>query len=469
MKLPAHTFPTMNPLPAFLVSSLLVGSLLAEALPATFLFSDRTFVNGKVRSIDPEAETMVIDSESLGNDVSLLSGRLLEMVFSQEATNERPDYIAIATTTGHYNDQHRDTIKGRLVDLNEEQVVLDTWYAGRLTLRRSMLTSLEIFDETPGFYQGPNGPEGWVSSSGKFEDAWIFENRSMASIGSTGIARQVDFPEMTQLSFTAKWKENPYFRLMFYSNDGKTDNPQQGYMLNVQRSYLSIYRRDPRRGGDSVLGESIPQLREAEQAEFTFYLNRAKGGTNALFIDGVQVGTWSADNDANYQGNWLHFVPGNSEPFRVSNLSVKNWDGIMPAAVEEETSDPEIEKEELKGQEVRLVNGDVVVGEVKKITEDLMELETSFGDVLVPVKAVNNINLQSQEEEVRQMRGDVRAWFSDGGYMTIQLKAFDGKTLKGYSQVWGEADFDIAAFQRVEFNIWRRDLDPARFDVDARW
>ena len=51
----------------------------------------------------------------------------------------------------------------------------------------------------------------------------------------------------------------------------------------------------------------------------------------------------------------------------------------------------------------------------------------------------------------------------------MKLKSLDEKTLRGYSQVWGDAEFDIDAFSRIEFNIWRPELDTARYGSSTDW
>ncbi len=60
------------------------------------------------------------------------------------------------------------------------------------------------------------------------------------------------------------------------------------------------------------------------------------------------------------------------------------------------------------------------------------------------------------------MKGDVRAWWHDGGHVTFQLKAIDGNSVTGYSQSFGEQKFDLNAFSRIEFNIYNEELNQMR-------
>ena len=64
--------------------------------------------------------------------------------------------------------------------------------------------------------------------------------------------------------------------------------------------------------------------------------------------------------------------------------------------------------------------------------------------------------------------GDVRAWFHEGGYVTIKMHSFDGKKIKGYSQVYGDAEFDASAFEKIEFNIWNEKINTIREGTETK-
>lgn len=448
------------------------GSVLGEDA-SVLTFADKTRISGTPKAVDGENKLLTINSPSLQGETTLKTNKLLEMTLTGDPKAFESDHYALATISNHHRDSHLDSIRGRLIHLDDKTITLDTWYAGKLTLRRSMVRSLDIFNQSPSFYDGPNGPEGWVASDGDVEKSWTFKNRSMISKSRTGIARQIDIPDRAKISFTAEWKTSPYFRILFLSNDGSLDYPSSGYALNINRTYLSLFRNEPRARNTDVIGEQIRNIREAEMAEFTIFLDRSKEGTSAVYIDKMQIGTWDGIDDTALEGNWLHFVPQQSgNAIKFSNISVSQWDGTLPPAVlkteNEDGEDLEAEKE-LEGQKIHLANGDVVIGNILKIEKDMVFLSTSFGDVRVPVKRMRSVGLSKETDEVRMEPGDIRAWFHEGGYITIKLKSLDDKTIKGYSQVYGDAEFDINAFSRLEFNIWRRELDPARYGASTDW
>jgi hypothetical protein len=435
--------------------------------PSILTFSDKSRISGIPKSVEAEKKQIILDSPSLEGQTTLNTGKLLEMTLHGKPEEIEADHYALATIKGHFRDSHRDTIRGRLTDLDDETITLETWYAGKLTLRRSLVHSLDIFNQSPSFYNGPDGPEGWVSAGGDIDKYWTFKNRTMISKARSGIAREVEIPDKAKISFTANWKSSPYFRLLFFSDDGSDDYPGTGYSLNVQRTYMSVYRNAPNDRNNDIISESIRNLLEAETAEFTIYLDRSKDGTNAIYIDDKEIGTWTGVDDTKFKGKWIHFVPQNTSPIKFSGISVAQWDGILPAKPEEEE---EVDTEDqLEGQEIRLANGDVVIGTVKSIDEGQVSLSTSFGDVGVPIKLMRSVALSNKIDEVRMETNDVRCWFHEGGYITVKLKSLDEKTLKGYSQVWGDAEFDINAFSRIEFNIWRPELDTARYGSSSDW
>jgi hypothetical protein len=51
-------------------------------------------------------------------------------------------------------------------------------------------------------------------------------------------------------------------------------------------------------------------------------------------------------------------------------------------------------------------------------------------------------------------KGDILAWFADGGRLTFRLDSMSPETLGGYSQAFGDGKFQIGAFSRLEFNIY---------------
>lgn len=440
---------------------------------ATLLFADETRITGRPQSIDGPRELLKLQSPSLGRDTVLKTDRLLELGLNGTPRELDSDHYAIATLKNHYNQNFHDSIRGRLLRLNDDTVTLETWYAGQLDIRRSLVKSLNIYESAPSFYEGPKGPEGWVAAEGDLEDSWNFDGRSMTSKEKVGIAREVEIPTKAKISFKASWKGRPYFRLLFFADTGSRSYSNEGYFLNFQTSHLSLYRNAKGNLGNNqnVMTQSIRNLFNAETATFTIFLDREKEGKNAIYINDEEIDSWTGVDDTVFEGKWLHFVPQTDGPQRFSQISVTQWDGNLPKGSDDEKKPEKIapQPEKMEGQAIRLANGDLLVGTVEGIEKGLAKIATSFGPVKVPVRFMRSVNLVTEKDEVRMEKNDVRAWFHDGGYITLKLKSLQDDRIKGYSQAWGDAEFDLNAFSRIEFNIWRRELDTARFGNESEW
>ena len=143
--------------------------------PSVLTFSDKSRISGTPKSVEAEKKQLIFDSSSLEGLTVLNTKRLLEMTLNGAPKKFEADHYALATIKGHFRDSHRDTIRGRLTNLDDKTITLETWYAGNLTLRRSLVHSLDIFSQSPSFYNGPDGPEGWVSAGGNIEKYWTFK------------------------------------------------------------------------------------------------------------------------------------------------------------------------------------------------------------------------------------------------------------------------------------------------------
>ena len=212
--------------PSTLFSILLIASSqpgLGDPLNSTLTFSDETRITGHPLSIDSDKKILNFTSPSLQGEIPLKTNALLEMTLDGTPKDVKADHYALATIKSHHKDPHKDTLRGRLVHLDDESITLDTWYAGRLTLKRSLVHALDIFKQSPTFFTGPNGPEGWVTSEGSIDENWTFKNRTMISKNRRGIARKVQIPERAKITVTAQWKGTPYFRILFLSDDPSSD------------------------------------------------------------------------------------------------------------------------------------------------------------------------------------------------------------------------------------------------------
>ncbi|MGC6426135.1 MAG: hypothetical protein ACON5H_03955 [Akkermansiaceae bacterium] len=419
------------------------------------VFMDETTITGAVHSIDGENGTLEFTSPSLKGRSVLKTGKLLDLQLDFSHDAPESEHYALATIKPRYNEEPpQDSIRGTFVGIDAEHITLDTWYAGKLKLKRSLVQGLDIFENSPRLFNGPTSLEGWVSSSGDMEKNWEFKQRALVSKGSGSIARKIAMPDKLKLSFHVAWKGSPYFKASFLSNSNRDSYSNRGYALQVQTSYISFSRTGPKRDRTDLYSQNQRTLLSQEGANFEIYLDRAAEGANALYVDGKKLTNWEGVDDLEGMGEWLMFAPNRNRAVKVSRIAVSQWDGQLPLEKTEGKVEAEDVLEGLSGQRINLANGDAVLGEVSKVEDGNAVLKTVLGELNVPVARLRSFGLESEEDQPRMYGKDIRAWFTEGGSVTLRLDAITPEKLRGYSQVFGEAEFDLRAFSRIEFNIW---------------
>lgn len=451
-----------------------------QPLKTTLTFTDDTRISGQPLSIKGKLKQLLLNSKSLSTETTFKTNQLMEMSLNGNPQQVESDHYAVATIKPHLFKTHNDSLRGQLVSIDDDTVVLDTWYAGRLTLDRSLVKTLNIFEQAPTSYHGPSGPKGWVHPNHASDDPWIFGKNTMTSTSRYGAARKIKVPQLTKLSFNIAWKDTPYFKVLFLSNEGENDSPSERYELSVYSIRITLNRRLENMGDLKVFQERPKNLRSSKNAKIDIYIDRSEEGVNAVYLDGNKIGTWTNFDDTKMKGEWLHFIPGqSSSPIRISQISVSDWSGNLPLnETEDEKEDSEDKENKASDAEpqtddksIRLGNGDIIIGKIKQIVDTTVTLSSKYGELKVPVQRLRSIELSTPEDaekEDRMEAGDVRAWFHEGGYVTIKMHSFDGKKIKGYSQVYGDAEFDASAFEKIEFNIWNEKINTIREGTETK-
>ena len=442
-----------------LCSNLLTAQDKTTRPTGSILFGNRDRLSGHAIKVD-ENNNLIWNSPVLRNEVPLRISEILEMSLrSPIGLKPKAGHIAKITLT------NGDTAYGTLSVLNEEYVTLITDYAGTLNLKRGAVSRLEITESERGIYAGPHDMANWTVADGP-QSAWQLYNGQLVSSGSASIAQEFELPEKAHISFSLDWRSSLKLSILMLSDDGETDKPENHYHFQLNRQ--NIYLRKRWEGGNGRgIGHSanIRALKEKENARFDFYVDRSTD-TIALYIDDEQAQIWNdAEPDTNSFGNWIHFISEEGFPVKISNINISEWtSGELPddsLLAEDDDLSPE------EGERIFMKNGDTLIGEVGKITDGLLSVESEFTPINVPIERINNIDLTKEKsdplyDEAIRRKGDIRAWFKSGGRITFRLDSFGDLTMHGSSQNFGEASFDINAFSRIEFNIYNQELNAKR-------
>jgi len=366
-----------------------------------------------------------------------------------------------------------DTVRGQLASVTDAQITLDTWYAGRLVFRRVMVRDLVISEFPDYIYRGPNGLDEWTQSEQPPNWA-IHEDGGFLSTSTGSIAREVPFPEEFTLDFEARWTGSFRLHLILLSDDLSTDSPGNGYEIVFQRQSVHL-RRCGERQWIGHTNRAI-DLQQNEKAHIRIRVSTLTGQF-AFYVNHQIVEVWT-DPEFNSEnlGSAIHFVARDNSPLVIARIDLSRWNGILEEKPDDrpvvgrigvgdarmgwgdfnEHLEEATEEAENDGAMV-LKNGDRIRGTVMAIEEGMITIKTPYRDVSLPVERLRTLALMPVDlEEPKREIGDVRAWFADGGSIVFRLEGVtdDGTSVQGYSQTFGNAVFDLSAFNRLEFNIY---------------
>jgi hypothetical protein len=464
----------MNP---FLRFTLIASSLLlrvdADDSMSTIRFLNKDQINGRLSSFD--TERIVWNSDSLVKPTPFFLNKVLDLTLPAKSGENASN----ATHKASVILMNGDTVNGQLASVTDEIIELDTWYAGRLKFNRVMVRSLDISQLEDFIFSGPVGMKGWVPA---IEPAsWKFSNTALISEAPGSIAREFDLPDEFTLSFDLAWRGGLRFNLTIFSDDVTTDNPENGYDIVFQRRSVHLRKA----GNHNWLGHTsnAAELQENEKARIKIQAS-AKTGNVCFYVNDRIIDVWNDPGiDAQKLGKAIHFTTPDNTPTRLSRIELSKWDGViekmpdprvqgniriggfnrMPLIPDTTQADPAS-----KGR-MLLRNGDHLKGEVLAIKDGQITLKTEFAEVQIPVERLQNITLKPVDlEEPKKYNGDVRATFADGSSMVFRLeKVVDGR-ITGFSQNFGNAEFDMNAFTRIEFDIYNPDLEQSAA-IDDQW
>ena len=182
-----------------------------------------------------------------------------------------------------------DEFPGNIVSLDDKILVLDTWYAGRLSIPRAMLrrvTPLPNADSS--IYEGPTGLEGWVIGRMGAGRSWSFRDGALVGTNYGTIGRDMKLPDMSNIGFDAVVRGNSQFSIGIYSD--RADNFGNCYMLMLQLSngYTEMQRYS-RNGGSNDLGSTqLQNIVRREKSHIELRTNKEKKSI-WLLIDGFLI------------------------------------------------------------------------------------------------------------------------------------------------------------------------------------
>jgi len=354
-----------------------------------------------------------------------------------------------------------DELPGNIVTLDDKTLVLDTWYAGRISIPREMIRRITpLADSNAAVYEGPTGTDGWAISRMGGGRVWTFRDGSFIGTSYGTIGRDVKLPPVSNVAFDVVLRGNCQFSVGLYSE--RPDSFSNCYMLTLANGFTELQRLSPNGGSNSLGSTQLQNVIRHDVSHIELRTDKNKKSI-WLLVDGKVAKEWTDPAEFNGGGSSIIFSCQPSTFVKISNIKVSKWDGKFedaPAPGDASAQDA-----------VELANNDKVSGGLESIKDGLAKFSSSYAELSIPLGRVSEVDFASAHSSVvKEKAGDVRAYFAEGGNVTMQLTGWDAKGAAGASPNFGTATFSPDAFSRLLFNLPAQEQnssDDAGLDNDS--
>lgn len=354
-----------------------------------------------------------------------------------------------ARPNSRFKFKNGDDIFGDLARVDESNVALETWFGSGLKASREALHSI-IFSRK-GFgtiYEGPTSAEGWRLGNGP--KPWIYKDGVFISQSPDALGRDVGMKGSSRIEFDLAWVGSLSMSVTLYTeNVSRFDYGSSSYMLYLGPGSLTLQRVQAG-AGVTLLGQAqIPAMFRKNKMRLEIRVNKEEG-VLAAYADGELLQKWRDQTGFIAKGSGIVFFSQMDGPsVKLSNIKISEWDGRFENEGTPDTTE----------DVVFLANRDKVVGQLVGIEENKVRLKASGTDLQIPLERVTQILFAPAATNVAPAaEWEVRAHFSAGETVALNLEQWDGREFLGRSRNFGAVSFKPEAVREIQFNLNRHRL-----------
>lgn len=431
---------------------LLVTLTASASTPQAILFRNGDLLTGQLESITPTNGLRWRHADAAAT-IELQPNALAEIHLGAQPLPpaNSPNFCFVRLTNG-------DELSGNLKSLDEQQLVLDTWFAGTLTLPRPRVASLRPAGPTPrAVFAGPDGLEGWTMGKGLggaiAAGEWHFVNGAFVATQPASIARDVKLPPSSSLEFDLAWQGQFALAIALYTDSLQpvrlaqtADEPPFGGFYSLQLNSYSTqlllvkHKEAVRQLGMAV----IPQLQQTNRARIAIKSSREQK-TITLLLNGVVAKQWADPEGFGGVGTGIRLVHQGQGPMRLANLRVSEWDGRLEESVAALVPN-------VANDVGRLVNRDSVAGRLVRWEAGKFRFAVADNFIEIPLDRVAQVDFATDRAQTVPLQaGNIRVFFTGRGSLTFALESWTEKGVRASSANFGKAEFAPRAFSRIVF------------------
>ena len=386
-----------------------------------------------------------------------------------------------------------DSFSGDLIGLNEKSLLINTWYAGQISVDRTTIKELKPgFTAAKTLFDGPTDIKNWTFVN---PNAAMFGQlppnappqlqqqmqQKMAAAGgnwkltdgafecSTSgalVGRNFkDLPDKGSLEFDISWASYLNLYINLFTDSLRSYSSANTYQLRLNQSYAYLYRYTTNRGSSRLGSNFRINLNSAQRRAHVALKFDKKEKLFALFLNGKFLTKWQdVNSDFAGKGQGILFSSRSSSHMRVSRIVIREWNGSLPGKNKASAGS---DQEDF----VLFNNEDSISGKLVGIEEGKMKFKTSFAELPgVPLQDVDTIHLAKEQLKTPPLlASSSRLTLKESGRMSLEITSWKDGKIVGKSPVFGEMTIDAGAVQSIEFNLGKpRTASAARIPAPSQ-
>ncbi len=422
-----------------------------NALRHALSFTNGDLLYGRLVSIDPKQGVQWRHPDVL-EPVRFKTENLTEI---QLAAQPGPETASPYPCIVHL--RNLDEMEGNLISLDASQLVLQTWYAGKIVIPRSEVRVLvPVPRRLHLVYDGPTGMEGWTQakSTAPMNEVgeWYYRNGAFYATHAASLARKLNLPPVASIEFDMTWRGALNVAIALYTDSlqpislrSKETEPDFAGFYSLQMNtysvnLLMVNKPDPLKNLGQVI---VPTFSQKNNAHITLKVSK-EDRSITLLIDDVIVKQWIDDQKFNGEGSGMRFVHQGQGALKISNLHITEWDGRFEEKITPNTNS--------SNDLALLLNRDKVAGTLRNFHDGKLNFALPQAAIDVPIQRIAQLVLaDGPPKDPHPIGEDIRAYFEYRGSLTFKLERWDEKKVVGISPVFGRFEADPKAFGRIEF------------------
>jgi len=356
-----------------------------------------------------------------------------------------------------------DVLSGELALMENGELVLDTWYAGKLTINQAAITSIVPgYTKDKIYFNGPSDTKNWSQTNG----IWKLQNRSFSTASSGAmLGRHIDnTPKRAAINFEIDWNSSLNLYVNFRTDKLNSYSACNGYCLRLTQTYVYLYRYtfDNGAGRGKRLGTSSVRINlngANRNARVSIKVDE-NNSLVALYINEKFISKWVDTGGFAGKGNGLLFSSRTTNRIQLSQINVTQWNGNLPGQSKTVSGNA-------KDDFVLFTNDDSISGNLKSIKEGQMKIKTSFGELPIPLEKVDIICMAKEGRWTSPTMNPlikskttpfvrpplVQASLFGRNTMTFSIKEWKNGNVTVQSPYFGSAVVNAAAIQSAVFNF----------------